>query len=147
MASYNEIRAQIAALEKQAEQVRAAEIETALNKVRTLIKDHNLSIADIGKKVFADGTGRKGTGRKGPGGNAPKYRDPATGGTWSGYGKRPGWISAAMKEGRGGEYLIDKVLAKPVKPAAKAVKPAAKDAKPAVAKKQAAKKVSAKAAN
>ena len=132
MASYNEIRAQIAALEKQAEQARAAEIEAALKTVRTLIKEHNLSIADIGKKVFADGTGKKGSG-----GKPPKYRDPATGATWSGYGKRPRWISAAMKEGRGAEYLIDKAQAKP---AAKV----AKVAKPVGAKKAAAKKATAK---
>lgn len=129
MASYNELRAQIAALEKQAEQARAAEIEAALKTVRTLIKEHNLSIADIGKKVFADVTGKKGSG-----GKPAKYRDPATGATWSGYGKRPRWISAAMKEGRGDEYLIDKAPSKP----------AAKVAKPVGAKKAAAKKAPAK---
>jgi DNA-binding protein H-NS len=125
MATYNEIRAQIATLEKQAEEAREAEIEAALTTVRALIREHNLSIADIGKRVFANGTGKKM-----PGGKPPKYRDPETGATWSGYGKRPRWISAAMKEGRGDEYLI--------------AKGGGKAAKPAPAKKQAAKKTPAR---
>lgn len=120
MASYNEIRAQIAALEKQAAQARAAEIEKALTTVRSLIKEHGLSIADIGKKVFADGGPKKASGAK-----PAKYRDPATGATWSGYGKRPRWIADAMRDGRGDEYLIVRSAAKDAKPAAKAVKAAA----------------------
>ena len=140
MTRYNEIRAQIAALEKEAVDVRAAEIEAALKTVRSLIKEHNLSVADIGKRVFSGGLAKKGSLAR-----PTKYRDPATGMTWSGFGKRPHWIAAAMKEGRGAEYLIDQSPAKAAKPAGKAAKPVAKVAKPA-AKKAAAKKASAKSA-
>ena len=38
---------------------------------------------------------------------APKYRDPATGETWSGRGKAPKWLAAYLKKGRKKEsYLI-----------------------------------------
>jgi DNA-binding protein H-NS len=31
---------------------------------------------------------------------APKYRDPATGITWTGRGKQPKWLSSAIKSGK-----------------------------------------------
>ena len=31
---------------------------------------------------------------------APKYRDPATGQTWSGRGKEPRWLAAYAKKGK-----------------------------------------------
>jgi DNA-binding protein H-NS len=38
----------------------------------------------------------------------PKYRDPRTSETWSGRGKRPRWLVAAIKSGRKiGEFKID----------------------------------------
>jgi DNA-binding protein H-NS len=38
----------------------------------------------------------------------PKYRNPQTSETWSGRGKRPRWLVAAMKSGRKmEEYRID----------------------------------------
>ena len=38
----------------------------------------------------------------------PKYRDPQTAETWSGRGKRPRWLTAAMKSGRKiEEFRID----------------------------------------
>jgi len=48
--------------------------------------------------------GRK-AGRKSSGGDkrsivAPKYRDSATGTTWTGRGKQPKWLAAAIKGGK-----------------------------------------------
>ncbi|HZF81016.1 MAG TPA: H-NS histone family protein, partial [Rubrivivax sp.] len=31
---------------------------------------------------------------------APKYRDPATGDTWTGRGLKPKWLAAALNSGR-----------------------------------------------
>jgi DNA-binding protein H-NS len=40
----------------------------------------------------------------------PKYRNPQTSETWSGRGKRPRWLVAAMKSGRGmEEFRINEV--------------------------------------
>jgi DNA-binding protein H-NS len=42
----------------------------------------------------------------------PKYRNPQTSETWSGRGKRPRWLTAAMKTGhKMEEFRIDKAVA------------------------------------
>jgi len=37
---------------------------------------------------------------------APKYRDPATGNTWTGRGKPPRWIVAADQDGAGRDQFL-----------------------------------------
>jgi DNA-binding protein H-NS len=37
---------------------------------------------------------------------APKYQDPLTGTTWTGRGKRPKWMQAAMASGQSQESLL-----------------------------------------
>lgn len=49
-------------------------------------------------------TGRKSAGSDKRSVVAPKYRDAATGATWTGRGKQPKWLAAALK---GGEKLED----------------------------------------
>lgn len=140
--AYKDIRAQIQALEKEAEVLRAQEVEGAVQKVRALIKEYNLTLADIGKTAF--GTGRMAkAGRKAYGPKPPKYRNPATGATWSGFGKRPRWIADAMAKGKGDEYLIANEAVKPAKPAAKTTQ---KAEKPVSAKKTPGRKPAAKVA-
>lgn len=39
-------------------------------------------------------------GRKKSGKVAPKYRDPATGDTWAGRGRKPKWLMHRLDEGR-----------------------------------------------
>ncbi|MGA1018470.1 MAG: H-NS family nucleoid-associated regulatory protein [Phycisphaerales bacterium] len=40
---------------------------------------------------------------------APKYRDPESGTTWSGRGRTPLWMVAAIEQGRTrDEFLIEK---------------------------------------
>lgn len=126
MATYKELQAQIENLQKQAEEARRVEIEEALKKVRELIRAHGLTIADIGKRTFA-AAGIPKAGKKPA--VAAKYRNPATGESWSGRGPRPGWIKKALEEGRADEYLVDRVARPPAKKAAaKKVKAAAKKA-------------------
>jgi hypothetical protein len=67
------------------------------------------------------------------------YRDPASGATWSGRGRAPGWLASAKDRA---DYLI----AKPAKKAAKKVAAKKVGAKKVAAKKTAAKKVAAKKA-
>jgi hypothetical protein len=58
----------------------------------------------------------------------PKYRDPASGKTWTGKGKAPGWINEGLARGQSkDDFLIGKKS--PTKTAA--VKKVAKVAKPA----------------
>ena len=75
------------ALENRIRQARQEQIAQAVASCRKLIDEHELSVTDL----FGSGRGRgkkAGTGSK----VAPKYRDPATGQTWTGRGKPPKWI-------------------------------------------------------
>ena len=74
------------ALEVQIEAARKAEIADAVAQVRALAAEYGLNEKDIfGGTIRTPQAGARVT-------VAPKYRDPATGSTWSGRGKAPKWI-------------------------------------------------------
>src|SRR5262245_58620379 len=52
----------------------------------------------VGRGRAASGGSRSAGQRASP---EPKYRDPKTGDTWSGRGREPRWMTAALAEGRG----------------------------------------------
>lgn len=87
MNSYKELLAQRDALEKQIHAARETELKGAIAKARELIAQFGLSEADIFGKAKAAGE------RKAASPVAPKYRNPATGATWTGRGKPPLWIA------------------------------------------------------
>jgi len=76
------------ALEAQIEVARKAAVTDAVAQVRALVAEYGLTQAD----VF--GGAKRGPKAAGAarGSVAPKYRDPATGATWTGRGKAPKWI-------------------------------------------------------
>lgn len=84
MTTVAQLLAQKAALEAQIEAARKAENSEAISKVKALIAEHGLTQQDIFGGVKR--------GRKASGSVAAKYRDPATGATWTGRGKAPKWI-------------------------------------------------------
>jgi DNA-binding protein H-NS len=85
MKSHQEILQEIETLKREAEAARKREIADAASRVHALIAQYHLTEAD----VFPRGRkGGKSTGIK----VAPKYRDPASGQTWTGRGKAPKWI-------------------------------------------------------
>lgn len=86
-ASYKELLAQREALEQAIAQARQNEISAAVAKVRELVAEFGLTAQD----VFA-GRSSKSTSTKVASKVAAKYRDPATGQTWTGRGKAPKWI-------------------------------------------------------
>ena len=89
MPSYKELVQQREALEAQIAQARQRETADAIAKVRALVADFDLTAADI----FSAGKTRAKTKTAKAGAKvAPKYRDPATGTTWTGRGKAPKWI-------------------------------------------------------
>jgi DNA-binding protein H-NS len=93
MASVNELLAQKAAIEKQIAEAQREQRAEALSKIRSLMSEYGLSVADLSGRAAAGARG--GTGSK----VAPKYRDPQTGNTWSGRGLKPKWLSSALAEG------------------------------------------------
>ena len=87
MTSYKELLKQRDALEQQIHEARNREIADAVATVRATIQEYGLTQGD----VFPAGRARSTSAAKG---NkvAAKYRDPATGATWTGRGKAPRWI-------------------------------------------------------
>ncbi len=89
----SDLLAQRAALEQQIADLQREQRSDAVEKVRALMSEHGLSVADIG--------GRGAAKRSGGGGKvAPKYRNPASGETWSGRGLKPRWLAAALDSGK-----------------------------------------------
>ena len=85
MSSYKELLKQREALELQISTARRGEVANAIAQVRTLIDEYALTQ----QEVFPSTRARSATsGTK----VAPKYRDPASGQTWTGRGKAPKWI-------------------------------------------------------
>jgi DNA-binding protein H-NS len=95
MATLTELLAQKAELEKQIIETQREEKTQAIAQVKTLMSQYGLSLADLGTRAPTPTRGA-GTGRK----VAAKYRDPATGDTWSGRGLQPKWLKAALAAGR-----------------------------------------------
>lgn len=159
MKSYKLIKAEIDALSKQAEAAKAKESADAIAKVKDLIETYGLTAAQLGLEV-----GAKRGGKVKRAGSAAKYKDPVSGKTWNGVGKRPRWIVEAKGDLSkfliGGTSAAAKTEANAVAPATKskvtksapkakrkvAAKVAAKAAKPA-AKQEVAKQDAAKPAS
>jgi DNA-binding protein H-NS len=96
MATLEDLIAQKAALEKQIEEARKTQLADAIAAAKAIIDKHGLTADDLfgGRKA-----GRAPTmGKK----VAPKYRDPATGATWTGRGRAPVWL----KDKNPADYLI-----------------------------------------
>jgi DNA-binding protein H-NS len=105
MSNYQELLAQKEALAKQAAELdkqlaeaRRAERAAVINQIKSLLSEHGLTVADLGLKSgkpASTGTSAS-AGRK----VAPKYRNTATGETWTGRGLQPKWIAAAIASGK-----------------------------------------------
>jgi DNA-binding protein H-NS len=116
MTSYRDVKAKIAKLEKQAEDLFKKEVSAVINTIQELMHQYGLTPGDIVKRVSAVSStkGPKPAVKKfktaKPAG-VPKYRDPVSGKTWTGHGKAPGWITSAIKAGKKDDYLIGKAVA------------------------------------
>jgi DNA-binding protein H-NS len=93
MSSLNELLAQKAELEKKIIEAQREQKADAISKVRQLMAEHGLTPADLGSRAAAPK--RAPTGKV-----APKYRNTATGETWSGRGLQPNWLKAALASGK-----------------------------------------------
>ena len=91
----SDLLAQKAALEQQIADVKRAEYSEAVAKVRSLMSEYGLTLADIGATPKAASLPKKAPSKV-----AAKYRDPVSGSTWSGRGLKPKWLSAALASGR-----------------------------------------------
>ena len=77
-------------IDAQIREIRAEVQADALATVRELIRLHNLQVTDVFERKGAT----KPAARK----VAPKYRDPATGSTWTGRGRAPLWFDKSRAQ-------------------------------------------------
>jgi len=92
MTDYQTLLARKAELEAQIAAAQAEAKADAINKVRELIREHDLTPEDLQSPAKPKGSV-----------GAPKYRDPTTGATWTGRGKPPNWINVKDR----GQFLIE----------------------------------------
>ncbi len=98
-AKVNELREQLA-------QQRNNERAQAINSAKELIKTFQLSAADLGFSVKKVPARKEAVNADRRATVAPKYRDPATGKTWTGRGKTPGWMTSELSAGRSKQDLL-----------------------------------------
>ncbi len=97
--SYADIQKQIEDLRKTAETLRQKEVAGVIDRIKVAIQTYQLTAEDLGLAA------RTAQARAAKAGKAPKsaraavYRD-AEGHTWSGRGRRPAWLNAALAAGK-----------------------------------------------
>ena len=104
MATYQELLSQRASLEQQQAELerqiaeaRRAERAGVLAQIKSLMAQHGVTLSELGSAgKAARGSTKTGGGSK----VAPKFRNAATGDTWSGRGLKPKWLQAAIAGGR-----------------------------------------------
>lgn len=104
MATYQELLSQRASLEQQQAELerqiadaRRAERAGVLGQIKALMAQHGVTLAELSSAGKAPrGAAKSASGTK----VAAKYRNAATGDTWSGRGLKPKWLQAAIAGGR-----------------------------------------------
>jgi len=99
MASYKELLAQREKLDSQIQNLMQREKAEGIAKAKKIIEEFGLTASDLfGRKGKRGRPAKKAAGAKKRVGKkrgkvAPKYKNPATGETWTGRGKAPKWIA------------------------------------------------------
>lgn len=91
MALLKDLLAQRAALDQQISETKERERADAISKVKSLMSEYGLTLADLSSRPAK---AVKTTAKV-----AAKYRNQATGETWSGRGLQPKWLKAAIAGG------------------------------------------------
>jgi DNA-binding protein H-NS len=90
-----DLLAQRAAIDQQIEEATRTERADAVAKVKALMAEHGLTLADLSARAPAGKSKGRSTGKV-----AAKYRNAASGESWSGRGLRPNWLKAALASGK-----------------------------------------------
>lgn len=98
MSAIQELLARRAELDRQITEAQRAAKSDAIAKVKALMTESGLTIADLQFKGEGSGSRRSSAsaGRK----VAAKYRNAATGDTWTGRGLKPKWLQAQLAAGK-----------------------------------------------
>jgi DNA-binding protein H-NS len=88
MATYKELLSQIEQLKAEAAEARATEVTTGIAEIKQRMAELGITIDDLTG-------GSRSLRRRAVVASVVKYRNPQTGQTWSGKGRRPAWIVSA----------------------------------------------------
>jgi DNA-binding protein H-NS len=94
MSTYKDIVQKISELQRQADELRASEQSAVIAEIKQKIVEYSLTADDLGFGAKGAAASKK-VGRKVP----VRYRD-SQGNTWTGRGKRPGWLVKALSSGK-----------------------------------------------
>lgn len=94
LTSYQEIQKQIAELQAKAEEARRSEVAAARAQIQAIMSEYGLTLADIAGGAKQPKAARKPV--------EIKYKDEATGHTWTGRGRAPKWLEGKDKN----QYLV-----------------------------------------
>ena len=99
-----EAEAKINTLRQKLAEEKKGQRAEAIASIKSLIKEHGLTGADLGFSGKA--TSKLATSDK-RAVVAPKFKDPASGKTWTGRGKTPSWLASELAAGRSkSDFLI-----------------------------------------
>jgi len=91
MPTYQEYQEQISQLQALAEQARQAEIAEAKKRIKELMEANGLTAQDLQESKRTATVKKKGAVEA-------KYKDPASGQTWTGRGRAPRWLDGKNRE-------------------------------------------------
>lgn len=97
MQTYAQLQSQIEQLQAEAEKIRKDNMNTAIEQIRALMKEHGVSLDDLNNASTIERQARV---------SPAKYRDPDSGDTWSGRGKQPAWFKKRIDAGERKESLL-----------------------------------------
>lgn len=101
MSNLDQLLQRQAELQKEIDAVRNAERAGAIAQAKELVLKYDLTARELGISGAKKVPGTRSA-------VAPKYRDPATGNTWSGRGKQPRWLRDAEQRGQSRDSFLIK---------------------------------------
>ncbi|MBU6260840.1 MAG: H-NS histone family protein [Burkholderiales bacterium] len=111
MPTYRELQEQAQKLLEQAEALRVKEMNGALDSIVKTMGEFGISLEELFDHLKASGFKPKSQSAakaKAKTKVEAKYRDPASGATWSGRGRTPGWLREAEERGKSREKFLIK---------------------------------------
>jgi len=97
--SYKQLQKQIESLQKQADKLRAQEVDEVLSRIKVAIEHYGLTADQLGFGAASAGKRKSSAKKSGSISAIAKYADGA-GRSWSGRGPRPAWLREALANGK-----------------------------------------------
>jgi DNA-binding protein H-NS len=99
--TYADIQKEIESLQKSAETLRQKEVAGVIDRIKTAIATYQLTAHDLGLTARgAAAAPKRPTARRGRKAARGAVYGDGSGNTWSGRGRRPGWLNAALAAGK-----------------------------------------------